>query len=299
MKILDKIKNLIPKKKFLKKNLYWILPLAVILAILLIMRGCSHNPMLAGKKSFTIGRENDWQIELLGRERSLIGFTNDLMARIAEEHGLRFNWVETNPNNLVKGLENGTYDFILTIMRPNVINHEEFDFSELLFDLGPVLIVREDWQITTLKEMRSKPIGISYGFATNFNAVRTPGVNVYDLTLIYYNNMNRALEDLSNDKIDGVIMKAIPAYAITLGLYAGRLKVVTAPFNDEGLRIVSRKNSSFDHIIDLINKTVDKMRLDGAYKSLIEKWNLIDPQSQFWHPPENTDEHMVQPNKIP
>jgi len=288
MKLLHSLKKIIPKKKYLKKNWYWILPLLLLLSLLLAFRGCSNTSIIGTKKSFIIGRESNWQIELLGRERNLIGFTNDLLAHIAKENDLRFRWIETNPNHLLTGLDNDSYDFILTTMRPNMINQEQYDFSELMFDLGPVLIVREDLQITSLKEMRSKPIGISYGFATNFNAIRTPGINVYDLALIYYDNMNRALEDLNHDKIDGVIMKAIPAYAITQGLYAGRLKVVTAPFNDEGLRIVSLKNSSFDPVIDLINKSIDKMRQDGTYKALIEKWNLIDPQSQYWHAPEGT-----------
>lgn len=238
------------------------------------------------KSIYYIGRESSWQIELLGREKSLMAFTNDLMATIAAENKIRFEWIETNPAHLIDGLDHHSYDFILTTIRPNIINQEKYDFSEILFDLGPVLIVREDSQIDSLKEMQGRPIGVSYGFNTNFNAVRVPGVNVYDLSFIYYNHINNALDALINDHIDGVILQAIPAYALIQGLYAGKIKIVTAPLNDEGLRIASLGDSSYEKIINLFNISLENMRKDGRYKSLIEKWSLIDPQNQFWHTPQ-------------
>lgn len=282
MPILKNIKDRFFQKSF-KTVVYWILLLLAILSLILMLRGCSNNH-IGRKGTFLIGRGTDLQIELLGREKSLTAFTNDLIATIALQNNLRFQWIETNPNYLLSGLDNGNYDFILTTLRPSVVNQEKYDFSEPIFDLGPVLIVRNDSQFASLKEMESRPIGIPYGLSTSFNAVRQPGVNVYDLSLVYYNNISRALDDLKNDQIDGVIMKAIPAYAITEGFYAGRLKVVTAPLNDEGLRIVSLKSSSLNDVIDMINDSINLMRQDGSYNKLINKWNLIDPQSQHWHP---------------
>lgn len=288
MKLLKKIKKLLQNKKRFKKYVYWLLLPLAILFLLFIVRACSHKPLIL-KTVYLIGRENILQIELLGRERNLIAFTNDLLAAIATENHLRFQWIETNPSNLLNGLDNGSYDFILTSIRPNIVNQERYDFSESIFDLGPVLIVREDSMISSLKDMQGLQIGISYGLSTNFNAVKTPGINIFEMSFIYYNNMNRALDDLTNGTISGVIMKAIPAYAITQGLYAGKLKVVTPPFNDEGLRIVSLKNSSGNHIITMINESINKMRQDGSYHALITKWNLINAQSQFSHPEDNKE----------
>lgn len=270
---------------FFRTSRFWLLPLLAGLILLLLFKACSSKHPVK-KSIYYIGRENAWQIELLGRERSLIAFTNDLMATIGLENQIRFEWVETNPSYLLRGLDNSSYDFILTSIRPNVVNQERYDFSELLFDLGPVLVVREDSQISSLKELKGQPIGVPYGFSSNFNAVRTPGVNLYEMSFVYYNDINHALESLINDSIDGVIMKSIPAYALIQGLYAGKLKIVTAPFNDEGLRIASLKSSSLEDVINMINDSIDKMRKDGTYKALIMKWNLIDPQTQYWQPPQ-------------
>lgn len=279
---MGKLKDLFSKIK-INRYLYLTLSILATLFIVLYLRGCS-NVHLVKKTNFTIGRESTLQVELLGRDKNLIAFINDLLAHIAAENHIRFQWVDTDPRHLMEGLDDGSFDFILTSLRPNVVNQERLDFSEPIFNLGPVLIVRQDSQVTSLKEMQSKPIGIAYGFATNFNAVRSPGINVYDLSLVYYNNINRALDDLKNDHIDGVIMKAIPAYAITKGLHAGRLKVVTPPFNDEGMRIVSLKSSPNEEVINIINESINKMRQNGAYNAFITKWGLIDPQSQYWQP---------------
>lgn len=281
--MLKKLKQLFFEKKGFRTYLNWALLILAVISLFFLLRGCSNHHI--GKKgTYLIGRETDLQIELLGRERSLIAFTNDLIAEISNDNNINFHWIETNPNHLLTGLDNRQYDFILTSLRPTMVNQEKYDFSEPIFDLGPVLIVRQESQFSSLKEMKSKPIGIPYGLSTNFNAVRTPGINVYDLSLVYYTNMNKALEDLQNDQIDGVIMKAIPAYAVTEGLFAGRLKVVTPPLNDEGLRIVALKSSSLNEIIDVINESVNLMRQDGTYGKLISKWNLIDPQAEYWQP---------------
>lgn len=280
--MLKKIARLFSRKS-LGKYLLWSLPLIIILGIFLLIRGCSssnanHKPI------YFIGRESIWQIELLGRERSLIAFTNELLATIGSQHNIRFEWIETNPSHLLNGLDQENYDFILTSMRPNPINEEHYDFSDILFSLGPVLIVREDSQVTSLNEMKGQPVGVPYGFATGEHAIKIPGMSIYDMALVYYNNTNEALEALINDHVDGVIIKAIPAYSLTKGLYAGKIKVATPTLNDEGLRLVSLKTSEYEDVIELINSSIGEMRKNGTYTALITKWTLVDAQTQFWRP---------------
>lgn len=281
MAILKKITNLFSRKVLLK-YFFWSIPLFVILGIFLLIKGCSsshgnHKPI------YYIGRENVWQIELLGRERSFIAFTTELLATIGAEHHIRFEWIETNPTHILNGLDEGNYDFILSSMRPNSSNQQHYVFSELLFNLGPVLIVREDSQVTSLNQMKGQPVGVPYGFGVA-DVIKIPGVNLYDMALVYYNSINEALEGLINDHVDGVIMKAVPAYTFSKGLYAGKVKVVTAPLYDEGLRLIALKHSELEEVIKLINGSIEKMRKDGTYRALIAKWTLIDPQSQFWRP---------------
>jgi len=281
MAIFKKIKKFFSRKVPLKYFL-WGFPLLVLFGIFLLVKSCSSSH-INHKPIYYIGRENVWQIELLGRERSFIAFTTELLATIGAEHHIRFEWIETNPSYILDGLDQGNYDFILSSMRPNPITLQHYDFSDILFNLGFVLIVREDAQVTSLSQMKGQPIGVPYGFGGG-SLIAMPGTSIYDMNLVYYNSTNEALEELTNDHVDGVIMKAIPAYTLSKGLYAGKIKVVTAPLSDEGLRLVALKHSELEEVIKLINESLEKMQKDGRYEALIAKWTLIDPRSQFWRP---------------
>lgn len=279
-----KLKNLISGSSA-KSIAKWVLIVLGVLLIVWGVRSCTSSEA-PRKTLYRIGRDSSWYpMQLLGKEKNLVAFTNEIVANIASENHLRFEWVESNPNSLVNSLESGAYDFILSSMRPNIVNQEEFVFSELVYEFGPVLIVRQDSKVTSLGDMKGKTIGIPSGFSPIFNAVRIAGAHSYDLLVVTYSDMFQALNALSNDLIDGVIMPAIPAYSDTLGLHAGKLKVVTAPLTDEGIRFIAMRNAKLDEIIDIINAGLKTMRSNGTYNALIAKWDLIDPETGYWHPP--------------
>ncbi|MEI8365097.1 MAG: transporter substrate-binding domain-containing protein [Parachlamydiaceae bacterium] len=260
-----------------------------VIALLLIVAIWTFRSCTADKKPrkeiYKIGRSSSWYpIQLYGRERKLVAFTNDIIALIAQENKLRFEWVEVNPQTLMEGLESRNYDFAIANVRPNIINEDHYDFSELIFELGPVLIVKLNSEIASLENMNGRSIGITSGFSPIFNAIRTAGVNTFDPLIVTYNSANRALDSLVANQIDGVIMPAMEAYTATQGLYAGKLKVVTPPLNDEGLRIISLTSTLFDDIIDDINMSVNRMRANGSYDALITKWDLVDPETAFSRP---------------
>lgn len=268
------------------KMIKWGLTLVILLLLVWAVRACTGSSG-SKKQVYYIGRASSWYpLQLLGREKNLVAFTNDILSLIGSENDLIFQWVEANPQTLVEGLLGHNYDFIITIMRPNIVNEDQYDFSELIYNLGPVLIVRQDSKVTSLEEMSHKTIGIPTGMSPVFNAVRAAGANNFDLFVITYDNMNRAMDALVTDQIDGAIMPALPAYTLTHGLHAGQLKVVTAPFTDEGLRLVSLKKSMYEEIIDLIDSSLDEMRSNGTYDALIAKWGLVDAETGYWHPPE-------------
>ena len=283
MKIWNTIKNAFTNEGKSKKIAWSLSLIAILLLSLFTIRSCSS--LGSSKKSYLIGRESSWYpIELGGKEKNLTAFTNDLLSLIASEHKVKLEWYETTTSGLVNGLDNGVYDFVLTTMRPNFVNKEKYDFSDLIYEFGPVLLVKQDSKITSLKEMQGQTIGLHYGFSWANNSQNVPEINSYDLYFTTYRNITHALDDLINDKIDGVIMQALPAYILTQGLYAGKIKVVTPPFSDEGLRVASLKSSNYGPIIEEINSSIEKMRANGTYHSLIAKWNLIDPSTQYWHP---------------
>lgn len=280
MSFFKKIKNETLPNFFRKRNIGVLIFLSLLITWGLI-RSCSH-PEHMRKKLYYIGRDSTWYPQqLMGKERNLKAFTNDIMAAIAKETQLHFEWIETGPVALIEGLDNGNYDAIISAIRPNFINRNKYIFSDLFFELGPVLIVKQTSSAKSLKDMQDKTIGIRTGSFLIFNTIKEGGAHAYNFLITSYDNANKALESLDKNQMDGVIMEAIPAYAFTEGFYSDRLKIVTPPLTDEGLRLVALKEQDSQELISDFDKALRKLKDDGTYDKLISKWNLIDPQIQF------------------
>ncbi len=282
-KIIDKL-NL--KKHFKRKSALLIVFLIIIL--IFSLRSCSQGNGIT-KKEYTIGRDSSWYpLQLLGRERSLIAFTNDLMAIISRDIDLNFIWVETTPNELMEGLSVGNYDAVLTSYRPDITNLERYTFSDLIVKLGPVLVVRQDSAITSLKDLKGQSVGMGSSAFLIYNAIRESGANTYEINLVSYKNMNQALDALTNNQIDGVIMEALPAYTMVNGLYHGLVKIVSSSLTNDGLRLMTFKTPTNEAMIKEFNADLQKVKAKGTYAELINKWSLVDPEKQYWHPADQT-----------
>lgn len=269
---------LLSKKGFKTSSLLFLL---LILISLFLFRTCSRQS-LPHKEVYIIGRNSSWYpLQLQGKEKSLMAFTNDLMLAIGKETELRFQWAESSPNILLEDLDAGIYDAIISSMHATPINQEKHLFSEMFFEIGPVLVVRKDSTAKSLKDMQGRSIGIVSVTSPVFNAVRESGANVYNLLLINYYSDNQVIEALVRNQIDGVILDAFPAYTFVDGFYADKLKVVTAPLSDEGLRLVTLKTESSEILIHDFDIALNKLKENGTYSTLIEKWGLIDPEKDY------------------
>lgn len=251
--------------------------LLIIAALIFVFRSCSSNNK-SSKTLFFIGRDVSWYpLQLAGKEKKLLAFTNDLFSHIASDKNLRFEFVDVTHSLLIQGLDNGHYDAILTTLRPNVVNEEKYDFSEMYFELGAVLVLRKDSPRLTLKEMKGHTIGIATGSSLIFNALRKTGANIYELTFVTYDSNIRALDALAKKQIDAALIAALPAYSLIQSLYSNNLRIASAPLNDEGIRVVGLKNERTQDLIDKFDKGLQDANENGTYKKLLDKWSLIDP----------------------
>lgn len=270
------------KKISLKQLGIWIAVLVLLVAAIFFVRSCSRRNAGLHKNVYFIGRDSRWYpLKLFGKEKNLLAFTNDLMTEISREAGIQFHWLESSSESLLENLSYLEYDAVLSSLRPNPINRTDHLFSELVFETGPVLVVRKDSPIDSLKDIDGLTLGILSGPYPVFNAVRESGANDYDLIYVTYVNVNQLMEALVKNQIDGAIVDAIPAYTLAEGFYANKVKVVTPPLNDEGLRLVTMISDPSQSFIDTFNEVLDKMKEDGTYDFLISKWDLINPEKRF------------------
>jgi polar amino acid transport system substrate-binding protein len=168
----------------------------------------------------------------------------------------------------MEGLQKDKYEAILSSMPPYVFNTQQFDFSEIYLPLGPVLVVPIQSPIRSLDRLDGKEIGVISGSTGPLILEKSPGVLIR-----FYDSIPKALNDLIAGTIDGAIIDILSAVAYCRDLYQEELKIVTPPLDEEGLRLIT-KHGSTPTLIKGFNNGLAKMKSNGSYAKLLDKWEL-------------------------
>lgn len=244
--------------------------LLVLLVFLGIWRACvtrekQHHTYQVARSS------NLAPLKFEGKEPNVLAFEGDVFSYVAHEEEMLIRLTTLNETNLFPFLDKGTYDGILVPIDPTPIMHERYYISSAIFYGGPVLIVRENSNVSSLKELQGRGIAIEAGSPLIFKLSQD------NLLLVSYQNMIAALEDLNRGVIDGVILEANLAYTYTSGFYKDRLKVATAPLTDLGLRLVTDNTAHGKYLVEKFDAAFKKLVETGEYGKLIDKWDLVEP----------------------
>lgn len=253
--------------------------LMTVCSLLLIwggVRACSGPTIPSKSHLFLIARDPSWYpLNLLGKEKTVQAFTSDLILTIAKNRGVRIELKNVSSNYLFEGLNEEEYNAILSSLQPNALNNQYYNFSNPFFFVGPVLIVPEKSNIKTLTGMSDNTIGITRGSELSYNLTK------YNAYYKPYDNLTVAFEDLTRDRIDGIILPVLKAYSYIETFHKGKFKVITSPLDDKGLRIVARKSLHSEFLIEEFDKGLQEIIQDGTYQALCDKWGLINPLLKF------------------
>lgn len=264
----------------IKKSAYWLLIIFGILGLYFVFKGQSNHHMQR-KNIYLLGRDSSWYpLDLQGKNNNLTAFTNDLFDAVTKETGIRFQWVDTGPGSLVTGLDNKLYDGILSPMIPNAFNIDQYNFSDPIFRLGAVVIVKDDSKIKSFSELKGLTMGFKANSSMIYNAIDQTGSNVHDLILIPYPNHAKALEALIKHQVDSVIMDAVSAYNAVDTFYKGQIKIISTPLTQEGLRLITLNDPIEEELITKFNESLKVLKSNGTFKNLVEKWGLLDPEER-------------------
>lgn len=250
-----------------------IIALFVVITLLwLLFRAC-NTPQLE-RKFYYIGRDSTWYpLDLRGKEKNMSGFAGELIQAIGDEVGFVAIMVDVGPNSVLDGLETGHYDAALSSLVPTVRNKEIFVFSDIIYRTGPVLVVPENVNATSLADFTHKVIGIETNVLQTFSIPETLNVMI-----VPYDSAAEALENLDKNIVDGVILDALRAFVYTHGYYSGRLKVAGTVLSNTGWRVITKNRPEYLLFINHINDGLKKIKEKGIYNQLIEKWGIINTE---------------------
>jgi len=242
----------------------------LFLGAFLFFSGCGNRKV---DKVYRIARDRSWYpLNLLGKERNLLAFTDELIYTIAANQGFKVDLDSASHNALKENLDRETFDAIVTFQRPSREMLRSYEFSEPFFLLGPVLVVPIDSDAKSIQDMKGQVVGIQTGASVVYNVDAVP-----DIIFTPYENILFALRNLAEDQIDGVVMESLPAHEYVDSFYLGELKVVPPPLTDDGLRLMARRDPIEKDMLNMFNEGFNQLIKDGTYYDLLQKWGLYDP----------------------
>lgn len=219
---------------------------------------------------YTVVRDPGWeQIYLLDREANFLAFSDELISAIASEEGIVIATRKENYQNFFSGLDQNSFDGVLTPLLPPPNRYNVYAISNPYFLLGPVLVVKEDSTVTSLQEMQGKTLAVMRGGSLVFD-INGPK----DINYLPFDNITEALDSVLRDATDGMILDILPAYFNTKSYYAGLLKIATPPLTRRGVRLIAKNDQRGNQLISEFNKGLEKVINNGKYRELVDSWGF-------------------------
>jgi ABC-type amino acid transport substrate-binding protein len=233
------------------------------------LSACSCNKGSGKGGSIRIGIDPAWYPIDFGSQTSYVnGYVEDLLIEMARYSGAEFEKIHVSWDFLTEGMKQKKYDAILTSMPPYNFNLAQYEFSDNILELGPVLIVPVGSRHTELASMAHELVGVVIGDPATLILQRYP-----DLISRSFPSIPDLLNALATGEIEGAVLNRIPAINYVSDLYANKLKVVGKSLNTEGLHLAVLKGASSTPI-SLFNKSLDSLKKKQKLSALQKKWQL-------------------------
>jgi len=237
-----------------------------LLFLLLSLIGCQNKNSYG---PYSIGRDKTWfPLEIGLQGPNLNGFTDTLIQEISNTEDIPMQITNIDWIQLFEALEKNEVAGIFSSLPPNIISQEKYSFSNPFLLLGPVLVVRNDSNATSLSDLEGKIVSVNQFDDSVLIAQKYPSIMIQ-----IYQSKPLVLQSLKNDEIDGVLMPSLDAHALVPHLYPNQLKIVTPPLNNKALRVITLKGSH-PSLIEKFNIGLDKAYTSGKYDELRKTFKL-------------------------
>ncbi|HSX12452.1 MAG TPA: transporter substrate-binding domain-containing protein [Rhabdochlamydiaceae bacterium] len=239
--------------------------LFLVLCLSFLTFGCEKKKTY----DYYVGIDPAWlPLDLPGMEKNLLAFSTELIQEIGQTKKKQIGIVTMSWDNLTEGLQKKHYEGILSSLYPYLFYEKKYSFSDVYLMTGPVLIVPTQSKVDSLSMLKGKEVGVIQDGALSVLLEKHDGMIIRT-----YDSVPELLNDLLRTGVDAAIVDSLTAHAYIRDLYHGQVKIVTAPLNEQGLRLITL----YDHspaLLKLFNQGLKTLKATGRYEELLEKWNL-------------------------
>lgn len=209
--------------------------------------------------------------ESINENNEIVGFDPALAAAIAEEMGVKAEFVNTPWEGLIAGVNNGNFDIVMSAMSPEEATAatDAVEISSSYYTMADVIVVKSDNdEIKSKEDLSGKIIGIQDASTAAQAAEGLPEMGIEPSEIKHYNRNADAYAELANGRIDAIIVSV--TYANEQAKNNPEFKVINDPIHEVGIAVVAKDGS--ESLVERIEEAIAKLKEKGTYDSIAVEW---------------------------
>ncbi|XPV77211.1 MAG: basic amino acid ABC transporter substrate-binding protein [Desulfovibrio sp.] len=247
------------------KTFWNILSIAVLVCVAAV--AIKPADATAAEKVYVIAHDATWPpMEFIDQNKNIVGFSPELIDAIAEAAGFKIEHKNVAWDGIFAGLAAKKYDIVCSSVSITEKRKKAMLFTDPYYEVQQALIVAKDSGVTSLADLKGKPVGAQIGTTGYFaikESVATPKS---------YDEVGLAIEDLKNGRLSGVVCDEPVAADYALQQYKDSMKiaaVITTKEKEFYGMAAAKDNQEF---VALVNKGLKIVRENGTYDKIAAKW---------------------------
>ena len=223
----------------------------------------------AGKLVF--GLEDSYPpMEFRNSKNELVGFDIEMGNEIAKKIGVKADFQITDFNGIILALNASKFDAILSGMSITEERQKSIAFSTPYVNGGQVIAIKSgNSSIKSEADLQGKIVGAQLGSIGESTANAIKGIK----EVKKYDKITDAFADLSNKRLDAVIMDAqVGGYYTTEK--KGEYEILSKIISEEPMGIGMKQADK--ELKDAVDKAVSELKADGTLSKLSLKWFGFD-----------------------
>ncbi len=199
-----------------------------------------------------------------------VGFDIDMWDAIAQDLNLAYRLQPMDFSGILPALQTKNVDVALAGITITEERRKAIDFSDGYYDSGFILMVPTDSDIQSFEDLKDKTLALK----TGTSAAQYARENFTDTTLRLFPNIDNAYLELQTGRVDAAMHDTPNVLYYIKEAGQGRVKTVGDQMLAHEYGIAFPKGST---LIADVNASLAKMKEDGRYNAIYEKWFGTQP----------------------
>lgn len=249
--------------EFMKKSAKIILS---ALLILISLAGCKKP-----RTKFVIGLDANFPPMGFYDGDKLTGYDVELAQEVAKRLNLEFEAKPINWQDKDKEIQSGNIDCIWSGFTILEERQKQYIFTKPYLSNEQVLVLNNDTKVKSLADVKNFVIGCQ-SYSSAEDAINANPTFYSSLkSIIYSEDYLKALDDLKNRKVDGIVMDSIVAQYL-IAVSDEPFVILDEPLAYEDYGIGFKKDKDGEELCKLVWETLRGMQSDGTVSAISRKY---------------------------